>query len=363
MRTATTAYTTERRRLATEPRYIARFYHVPDQTSATQYPFSVDFASGSISASTKTKLPWIEAISGVSSSIQPEQGRASIGGYTITFADHVDEQVLKYFAQPELVLAAAISAGATSITLTGAAAGIDASGLPDPPATIELTAADTADPGRERIRYTAKDDTTGVLSGLTRGADGTTARAWAASDRATNGEQIRPGQRVILLCGYAGVAEADFMPLPLMSVYQRALSPVTQAGYTVEFGDILRTLRQQIFLNASPGSPLILEAHPIDIALQILISTGLGTNGTHDVLAAENSLGIPEDFIDVDSFGAALDETASDRFCFHITQPENAKEWLEREIFKPTNAYPIVIQGGKLAVRLYTPVTDEEITV
>lgn len=353
MRTVTANYDVERRKLATRPRYILRFAHVPQQGLFASYPFSVDFCSGPIAGSTKTKLPFIEQVMGVSSSISPEQGRASISGYSFVMTD-VDGQVLKYFAQPELRIGTGgISASDTTITLVGANAQITVAALPDPTATIEITADNVADAGVERIRYTGKDDVSGTLTGVTRGVDGTTARAWLAGDHVTNGEQIRPGQRVTVLCGYANMVEADFMDLPTMSVYQRSLSNLEAAAYVVEVGDIMRSLRAEIFMNASRESPVILEGHPYTIALWILTSTGTGTNGDFDVLAAENGLGIPQEFIDIDGILLARNDFVQDTYCFEIWEPAIGKEWLEKEIFKPTNTYPVIIQGGKLSFKAY----------
>jgi hypothetical protein len=100
----------------------------------------------------------------------------------------------------------------------------------------------------------------------------------------------------------------------------------------------------------------VIGGHPLEIALRVLTSTGTGLNGQWDILAAENGLGIPLDFIDWEGIAIAVAEFPADGYCFTLIGPEMAKGWLEDQIFKTVNAYPLVLQDGRLTVRLYTPV-------
>ena len=170
----------------------------------------------------------------------------------------------------------------------------------------------------------------------------------------TPGAQIRPGQRAQLFMGYRDIPESDYMSTVKMEVVDRRLDTLIEPAFTVELADIQRATRREVFLSATIKAPYKLgPEHPLVIALWVLTSTGTGGNGSYDVLAEENGLGIPQSFIDVASFEDAINATPSDLYCFMITGPEVAKAWLETEIYKTINAYPIVDQIGRIKVKLY----------
>src|SRR2546427_156765 len=94
--------------------------------------------------------------------------------------------------------------------------------------------------------------------------------------------------------------------------------------------------------------------HPITIALRVLLSTGTATNGPYDVLTRENSAGVPQALIDV----AALElirgdgQVSSAQFQFTEIEPQDAKAWVEGQIFRPLNILPYVNQAGQYSGRL-----------
>jgi hypothetical protein len=348
VKTETTAHQTERLKRATEPVYILRFYHVPDYAKAESYPFSRDLTSSTIKEATKPALRCIERLGGGPAQIVPEQGRASIGGFSVDCVD-MSGEILRYFANLQLTLPEAITA-----STPGAGGSLrlsDVGGLPSI-GTVEVN----IDANLERIRYSAKDEATNTVLVSARGVDGTSAGAHPGGTTATNGEQIRPGQRVKLLSGYASMSESLFMQSQLVEVIDRSISDVVRASYTIETADITRALRREVFLTATQDAPFIIGGHPLTIALQVLLSTGTGTNGSYDVLTGENGIGIPQDFIDVAEIELARSVIPSEGYCFTVTAPEVAKTWLEREIFKTLNMYPVVRQDGTLTFRAYTPV-------
>jgi hypothetical protein len=348
VKTETAGYAAARAQRATEPIYFLRVSHVPDFGSATEYPFSRDFASRAIQAASVPKLECIEAVQGTQQQVTPEQGRSTIGGLALTLIDRGGE-ILRYFSAPPLTIQAAMTASAPG---SGATLALnDVSGLPSI-GTLEVGTEDTL----ERVRYSATNVAAGTVTVSGRGVDGTTAQAHAVGDPATNGEEIRSGQRATLYAGYAGLDEAAFMPFPKMQVVDRRLESLLSTAYLIELSDIMRSLRNDIFITATHDAPVIIGGHPLVIALLILLSTGTGTNGPYDQLAAENGLAIPAAFIDVVGFEAAIADFPSDGYCFTITGPVTGKDFLETEIFKTINAYPLVRQDGSLTVKLYTPV-------
>jgi len=92
--------------------------------------------------------------------------------------------------------------------------------------------------------------------------------------------------------------------------------------------------------------------------LQVLTSTGAGTNGSYDVLSADNALGIDDDYIDVTGIEQIRDDYfpgTSWQMAFIISKKHTAKDWLEKEIFKPLNLYPCTTGGGKFTLKVFKP--------
>lgn len=344
-------FRTERLKRATQPVYIVEFFHIPEYGWPNSYPFSRVFSSGYVNEPLQPVLECIEAVSGSMAQIVPEQGRASIGGFRFDCVD-LDGEVLKQFSSPQLTLLDPVTAGAPGI---GDELRLDdVSGLPAF-GTIEVGEGLEAFT-RERIRYSAKDLSANSVTVSGRGMDGTTAQAAAVGAFVTNGEQIRSGMRCRLLSGYQSMPQFTFMESQRVEVVDRNTIDMIRASFTIDTADITRALRREVFLTATQDAPFVIGGHPLTIALQVLMSTGDGRNGLYDVLAAENGLGIHPDFIDLIGIEAARDEFPSDGYCFTITGPEMAKGWLEDQIFKTINAYPLVLQDGRLTIRLYTPV-------
>lgn len=348
MKTETAAHTAQRIRRAVQPVYFIRFYHVPIYGGTAGYRFSVDFSSGPVVDSTVPKMQVLERVQGGPAQIVPEQGRASIGGFIFDGVD-LNGIVLQYFSNVQLTLTSSITAGSPGVgdpLDVGTVAGLPPTGTLDVGLDDQL----------ERIRYSAVNVAMGQVTVSARGVDDTTAQAHAAGDFVTNGEQIRPGQRCVLYSGYSVMSEADYLVSQVVEVVDRNISDLIKASFTIETADITRALRREVFLTATQQAPFIIGGHPLTIMLQVMLSTGTGTNGPYDVLAAENGLGIAQAFIDVTGIEAARAEFPDDRYCFTLTGPEIAKTWIEQEILKTINAYPVVLQNGQLTVKLYSPV-------
>lgn len=227
--------------------------------------------------------------------------------------------------------------------------------------TIEVFRTDDV----ERIRYRAKDDVQRVLylAAPGRGAHGTQRSSHPAGAAVTNGEVIRPGQGCRLYCGYAGMNESDYMLFATMEVVNRSLAGVVSGdgntagrSFVIETQDVQRGLRSEVFATArdEEGKRLTLSGHPLTLALQILTSTGKGVNGPYDTLPVEDGVGIDASLIDIAGIEKVRDEDFPNTvFTFTITGPARFKEWLEREILKPLNLYPVVLQTGQLTFRRY----------
>jgi hypothetical protein len=343
--TETANYATERAKLQTTPVYFSRFSHLKKYGDGPDYPFSVDFATGTVAAPTKTKLGHMRKPQGNLQAIDHEQGRSSIGTLPLVFVD-VGGEMLRYLAAPALTLKTAMTAGAPGaggyVEVNEATDGMPAVG------TLEITTGGVV----ERVRYDLRDDAGKRfrVAAAGRGADGTTAASHSINDAITNGEQIRPGQRVQLYAGYAAIDEADYLAVPKMEVISRRFVD----GVTLEIiaTDIQRALRRTVFVGASPDAPVTLTDNPVTTALKVLTSTGAGTNGAYDTLAAANGLAIPQALVDVaglETLRAA--EFAGETYVFSITGPEDGKAFIEEQIWKTLGCYPVIKQDGKLSAK------------
>lgn len=345
MKTRSAAYIVEQASLTPRPIRFVRFYHVKKYGDTTDYPFSVDFSdlNGEVTGSTKTKRRYIRSMSGGPMQVVPEEGRADIGGFSVEFIDGNTEdnregEFIKYLSAPVLTLAAGIGASTTTITFNQSVAGLPDFG------TLEITTADVT----ERIRYTSKGSNS--VSGATRGVDGTLAATHSLGDPATNGEQIRPGTRMQVFLGYEGLPESQYMSFTKVEVIQRNMAS-DMVAFVVDTADILRTMVKEIFTDASQLNNVALVGTALDLALRIMVSTGTGVNGTYDTLPAAWGLAIPLAFVDVTKFEEFIAEGLNVSMDFLIRGPEDGKSFLENEIFKVLNLYPVINQTGQISLR------------
>lgn len=101
---------------------------------------------------------------------------------------------------------------------------------------------------------------------------------------------------------------------------------------------------------------IVLNDNAINIVLRILTSTGLGTNGPYDDLPASAGLGIDQSEIAVTRMEQERNRwlQAFD-FQFEFAEKEDAKQFVEKEIYRFINAYPIIDNEGRISTRVYTP--------
>ncbi len=293
MKSETASYQSERLKLQTQPIYVARFCHVKKYGQGSDYPFSVDFVTRAVNGLTRPQLGCLGRIEGAQASVIPEQGRATIGTFSLPFLD-ISGEITRYMAAPPLTLKTAMTAGAPGIggwvEVNEAIGGLPAQG------TLEIVASGYTiwqDSLTERVRYDQRDDAGKRFRVSARGVDDTPATAHYAGDPMTNGEQIRPGMRVQLFAGYAALTVTNdltmdpFMALVKMEVVDRQLG-ADAVLWVVQIQDIQRTLRRQVFLAATQDAPVILSGNPIDIALRVITSKG-GSGTPYAVAGATNA--------------------------------------------------------------------------
>lgn len=106
----------------------------------------------------------------------------------------------------------------------------------------------------------------------------------------------------------------------------------------------------------------VLEGNPLTLALQILTSTGAGTNGPYDVLPANAGLAIDVSLINVARFEQMRDRWLTTfKFRFEEFRPVTAKQFLEEQVYTFCNSYPTIDNNGLLSVNVYAPPLPSQI--
>ncbi len=110
--------------------------------------------------------------------------------------------------------------------------------------------------------------------------------------------------------------------------------------------------------------PVTFNGNPISLLLMWLTSTGEHySNGPYDVLSSVNGLGIPYEDVDAARFEGIRDTYFpgdSHNMDFTITKRETAKKFIESEIFKVLNMYPVLRGDGKISVAVLKPPLPSE---
>ena len=100
----------------------------------------------------------------------------------------------------------------------------------------------------------------------------------------------------------------------------------------------------------------VLQGNPLTLALQVLTSTGAGTNGTYDVLPACCGLAIDKDLVDI--AGIELQRNRwllGYNYRIEAQDSTEGKKFLESELFKFSASYPITDSMGRISLKLLSP--------
>jgi len=131
---------------------------------------------------------------------------------------------------------------------------------------------------------------------------------------------------------------------------------VTATSFTGCTRGELGTIAAAHSLDDQAFNHLHLLEHGIDLILQILTSTGLGTNGPYDVFPASAGLGIDQTLVDVAHFISEKQKWLNIyNFEFDENEPTEGKAFLESQLYRFMNAYPIISNEGKISIKVYTP--------
>jgi len=128
-------------------------------------------------------------------------------------------------------------------------------------------------------------------------------------------------------------------------------------GFELTVTDVAKWLQRDVFRGAESSSVTI-QGNPMNILMAILTSTGAGTNGDYDWYDATDGLGIDDDFVNVSNIESIRDNWlpgTSHYMRFTITERISALDFIEKEICKPLNMYPIIRSDGSFDVKLFQP--------
>jgi len=163
-------------------------------------------------------------------------------------------------------------------------------------------------------------------------------------------------KKTTIKAGYMGMSKDDMMTVMTGWVTGLKLSK-DLIVYQFTVTDPTKWMQRKIFRGAE-DSIVTLSGNPINILLACLTSTGDGDNGAYDYYVAANSLGIDTDYINVTAIEKVRDDWfPGDSHYMKITIDERikAKDFFEKEIFKPLNLYPIIDGQGRFSIKPFKP--------
>lgn len=170
------------------------------------------------------------------------------------------------------------------------------------------------------------------------------------------------GADATLSVGYVGLSESKFLQIMTGRISDYTTN-LDSASYVFEIEDLLRTLIKEIFTEASSENLIRLRGNPIDLILQIMTSTGNGTNGIYDLLPASQGLGIDQSLVDVAEFEKIRDNfipRPNSEFLFEFRKPFKGIDFLERELYAPFNMNPFIKRDGKISITTDFPKLEIE---
>lgn len=101
---------------------------------------------------------------------------------------------------------------------------------------------------------------------------------------------------------------------------------------------------------------VVLQGNPLTLALQILTSTGLGTNGVYDILPACAGLAIPQALVNIAKFESERNRWTSGMiFRFEESADDDGKAWIQSQLYQFVPAYPLQDNQGRFSVKVQAP--------
>ncbi len=163
-------------------------------------------------------------------------------------------------------------------------------------------------------------------------------------------------RKTVIKAGYLGQTEANMLTVFTGWVTGIKLSS-NGMSYIFDVTDPQKWMQRKVF-RGSEESNVTLSGNLINILLAVLTSTGNGTNGTHDRYAAADGLGLSTDYINVAAIEAVRDDWFPGPWYygkFTINKRRVAKDFIEKEILKVLNCYPVIDGSGRYSIAPFKP--------
>jgi hypothetical protein len=174
-------------------------------------------------------------------------------------------------------------------------------------------------------------------------------------------QQELHGKKARLRMGYVGINAPQFPAFDTLEVDRVEVSD-DQTAWKLHLVDPKRSLKSRIFTTATKEAPVVLAGNPMDLLLVVYQNhLGIGQNPNlgssawiqYDPATGANLIN-PNRYVDLDTILAY--RSGFFRNChleFSITEPQEGKAWLEREIYKVLGGYPVVDAAGRLSPRFW----------
>jgi len=108
----------------------------------------------------------------------------------------------------------------------------------------------------------------------------------------------------------------------------------------------------------------VLEGNPVDLVLSILTTTGGGFNGAYDLWDSDQGLGIPIAKVDIAEFELQRNRFTLIPYRFVLKEGvKDVKKFIEEQICKTINAYPLVTGAGQLSIHIYSAPFGQVLTI
>jgi len=157
------------------------------------------------------------------------------------------------------------------------------------------------------------------------------------------------GRSGTLSVGYPGIEYSDFVPLHTYQIYK--ITPTRNyTAWVFRSRDRQMSVKRTVWQNPLNGLPLeesnpwIVQGTPAEIAQAVYL------------------FGLSRPETEIDRTAMALIDAASEGlfhavrpFLFVLTEPFEAKQFLEREIYKPCGLYPVINNLGQISLRAARP--------
>ncbi len=180
------------------------------------------------------------------------------------------------------------------------------------------------------------------------------------------------GKKVRLRMGYPGIPAPQFPVLETFEV-DRVDVGEDSTSWKLRLVDPKRSVRARIFADASKDNPTLLAGNPIDILLAIyqnelgigqnpnlspsdwIVYDGAGAGYLQQLnphrwrFVSNPTLINPNRYLDLDTLLSYRNGLFRDYHLeFSINEPQDAKQWMENEIYKALGGYSIVNAAGKI---------------